>query len=72
MRMHKVRISILFLTFLIGFFYQPNWVYQNFYSNPRWVDDAWWSLNYPVFLIVYAIISVGFVELLIRLVKKYA
>jgi hypothetical protein len=72
MRVNKLRISILSFTFLLGFFYQPNWIYQNFYSNPRWVDDAWWSLNYPAFLIVYAIISVGFVELIIRLVKKYA
>ena len=72
MRVNKLRISIRSFTFLLGFFYQPNWIYQNFYSNPRWVDDAWWSLNYPAFLIVYAIISVGFVELIIRLVKKYA
>ena len=72
MRVNKLRISILSFTFLLGFFYQPNWIYQNFYSNPRWVDDSWWSLNYPAFLIVYAIISVGFVELIIRLVKKYA
>ena len=69
--MNKVRISVLSLTFLTGFFYQPNWIYQNFYSNPRWIDDAWWSLNYPAFLIVYAVISVGFVELLIRFTKKY-
>jgi hypothetical protein len=72
MIMNKVRILILSFTFVLGFLYQPNWIYQNFYSNPRWVDDAWWSLNYPAFLIIYAIISVGFVELIIRLVKKYA
>jgi len=71
MRKNKNRILVLSLTFLIGFFYQPNWIYQNFYSNPRWVDDAWWSLNYPAFLVIYAIISVGFVELVIRFVKKY-
>jgi hypothetical protein len=69
--MNKVRISILLTTFLVGIFYQPNWVYENFYSNPRWVDDAWWSLNYPAFLIVYAFFSVGFVELIIRFIKKY-
>jgi hypothetical protein len=70
--MNKVRISILSITFLIGFIYQPNWIYQNFYSNPRWVDDAWWGLNYPAFLIIYAVISVGFVELIIKFIKKYA
>ena len=67
-----MRISILSLTFLIGFVYQPNWIYQNFYYNPRWIDDAWWSLNYPAFLIIYAVISVGFIEIVIRFVKENA
>jgi len=70
--MIKVRILILSFTFLIGLVYQPNWIYQNFYFNPRWVDNAWWSLNYPAFLIIYALISVGLVELIIRFIKKYA
>jgi len=69
--MKKTRIAILVFTFLLGLVYQPNWVYQNFYSNPRWVDDAWWSLSYPAYLIVYAVISTVFVELVIRFVKKY-
>lgn len=71
MKMSKARISILSITFLLGFFYQPKWIYNTFYFNPRWVDDAWWSLNYPVFLILYAFISVVFVELVIRIIKKY-
>jgi hypothetical protein len=69
--MSKIRILILSTTFLVGFFYQPSWVYKNFYFNPRWVDDTWWSLNYPAFLILYAVISVGFVELVIIFIKKY-
>lgn len=72
MKMNKVRISILALTFLVGIFYQPYLIYQNFYFNPRWVDDAWWSLNYPAYLIVYSVLSTGFVEFIIRFVKKYA
>jgi len=72
MGMNKVRISLLSLTFIIGFFYQPNWIYQNFYFNPRWVEDSWWSLNYWAFLLIYAFLSVVFVEIIIRLVKKYA
>lgn len=71
MKMSKARISILSITFLFGFFYQPNWIYNTFYFNPRWIDGAWWSLNYPVFLILYAVISVVFVELVIRIIKKY-
>ena len=69
--MKKMRISILFFTFLLGLVYQPKWIYQNFYSNPRWVDDAWWSLSYPAYLIVYAVLSTIYVELVIRFIKKY-
>ncbi len=69
--MNKVRVSVLILTFLTGLIYQPKWIYQNFYFNPRWVDDAWWSLSYPAYLIIYALISVAFVELTIKLIKKY-
>ena len=69
--MKKTHISVLVITFIVGFFYQPNWIYKNFYSDPRWVDDAWWSVTYPVYLVIYAVLSTIFVELLIRLVKKY-
>ena len=69
--MKKLRKAVLVFTFLLGLVYQPNWVYQNFYSNPRWVDDAWWSLSYPAYLLVYALLSTAFVELVIRLIKKY-
>ena len=72
MRMNKVRILILSTTFLVGIFYQPYLIYQNFYFNPRWVDDAWWSLNYPAFICLYAFISTGFIELIIRFIKKFA
>jgi hypothetical protein len=37
--MKKSHIAILVFTFLLGLVYQPSWIYQNFYSNPRWVDD---------------------------------
>ena len=69
--MKKPHQAVLVFTFLLGLVYQPNWVYQNFYSNPRWVDDAWWSLSYPAYLLVYALLSTAFVELVIRLIKKY-
>ena len=69
--MKKPHKAVLVFTFLLGLVYQPYWVYQNFYSSPRWVDDAWWSLSYPAYLLVYALLSTAFVELVIRLIKKY-
>jgi hypothetical protein len=70
--MAKKRIAIWSIVFVVGIFYQPKWVYQNFYFNPRWIEDSWWSLNYWAFLLIYAFLSVVFVELIIRLIKKYA
>ena len=70
--MTKKKIAIWSIVFVVGFFYQPKWVYQNFYFNPRWVEDSWWSLNYWAFLLIYALFSVVFIEIIIRLIKKYA
>ncbi len=69
--MGKNKILVLILTFIVGIFYQPRWVYYNFYYNPKWVDESWWALNFWVYLILYASISVGFVAVLIKLTKKY-
>ncbi|MGI9195261.1 MAG: hypothetical protein ACR2IO_02495 [Candidatus Nanopelagicus sp.] len=69
--MKKLRIAVLVFTFLLGLVYQPNWIYQNFYFNPRWVNDAWWSLSYPAYLVIYSLLSTAFVELVIRFIKKY-
>ena len=69
--MTKKKIIVWIIVFIVGIFYQPNWVYLNFYYNPRWVDDAWWSLSYLAYLMIYALISTLLVEILIRSVKKY-
>jgi hypothetical protein len=69
--MNKLRISVLIANFFVAIFYQPNWVYYNFYFNPKWVDNAWWSTSYWFYLAVYAILSTILVECVIRFVKKY-
>jgi hypothetical protein len=66
------RIALFVVVVNVAIFYQPNWIYKTFYYNPRWVDDAWWSLSYPAYLLVYASMFVLFVELIIRFIKKYA
>ena len=70
--MRKSRVTILAVTFIIAFFYQPNWIYYNFNFNPKWVDSAWWSTPYWVYLLIYSIIATLFIELTIRFIKKYA
>ena len=66
------RLTLFIVVINVAVFYQPNWIYKTFYYNPRWVNDAWWSLSYPAYLLVYASMFVLFVELIIRFIKKYA
>jgi hypothetical protein len=70
--MNKTRISILIVTFLFGLFYQPVWVYNNFWFRADFYDSIPFTVPYWVFLLIYAIFSTAFVELVIRLIKKYA
>ena len=70
--MKKTRVSILVVTFLFGLIYQPVWVYNNFWFRADFYDSIPFTFPYWVFLLIYAIISTTFVELVIRFVKKYA
>jgi hypothetical protein len=70
--MKKTRISILVVTFLFGLIYQPVWVYNNFWYRADFYDSIPFTVPHWVFLLIYAIISTAFIELVIRLIKKYA
>jgi len=69
--MNKIRVSLLSFVFLLGFFYQPVWVYNNFWFRADFYDSWPFKIPYLVFLLIYSIISTIFVELLIRFIKKY-
>jgi hypothetical protein len=69
--MTKVHISLLGFIFLIAFFYQPNWVYENFWSKADFYDSLPFTVPYLAFLLVFASITTGIAELGIRFVKKY-
>ena len=70
--MNKVRIFILSFTFLLGFIYQPNWVYNNFWFKADFYDSIPFTVPYWSFLLIYSILSTVLVEVLIRFIKKYA
>ena len=70
--MNKTRISLLVLTFLVAMAYQPNWVYENFWSKADFYDSIPFTVPYLVFLVAYSSITTGLAELYIRFVKKYA
>jgi hypothetical protein len=67
----KVHISLLAVVFLSAFIYQPNWVYENFWSKADFYDSLPLTVPYLVFQIIYAFISTALAELGIRFVKKY-
>ena len=70
--MNKTRISLLVLTFFSAMLYQPNWVYENFWSKADFYNSIPFKVPYLGFLLIYSAITTGFVALGIRFVKKYA
>ena len=69
--MNKIRITLLSFIFLLGFFYQPVWVYNNFWFKADFYESLPFEVPYWSFLLTYSIISTFLVELVIRFVKKY-
>ena len=69
--MTKVHISVLGFIFLLAFFYQPNWVYENFWGKADFYDSLPFTVPYLVFLFIYAVITTSLAELGIRFIKKY-
>lgn len=69
--MTKVRISFLGFIFLITFFYQPTWVYENFWSKADFFDFVPFTVPFLVYQIIYAAITTALAELGIRFIKKY-
>lgn len=70
--MKKIRITLLALTFLIAMAYQPNWVYENFWSKANFYDSIPFTVPYLTFLIIHSAITTGLAELGIRFIKKFA
>ena len=71
MKMNKVRMSILALTFLAGMIRLPDFVYNNFWNKSFW-DVLPFTMKYGYLLFIYAVLLTVFVELVIRFIKKYA
>jgi hypothetical protein len=70
--MNKARILLLSFTFLLGMLFQPNWVYENFWSKADFYDSIPFTVPYLAFLIIYSSITTVLAELGIRFIKKYA
>ena len=68
---NKIRISFLLLTFISAMLFQPNWVYQNFWSKADFYNSIPFSVPYLVFLLIYSLITTSLAEVGIRFIKKY-
>jgi hypothetical protein len=70
--LNKTRIALLATIFLVAMLYQPNWVYENFWSRADFYDSIPFTVPYLAFLLIYSAITTGLAELGIRFIKKYA
>jgi hypothetical protein len=51
---------------------EPNFIYENFWSKAEFWDVLPFTPSVYLYRFLYAVITTGFVELLIRFIKKYA
>ncbi len=57
--------------FVIGFFFQPNWFYMNFYSNPKFRDSANWVPPFEIYSALSGTLTVLTLWASIRFAKKF-
>jgi hypothetical protein len=68
-----VRVSILIVFFLIGFFLpEPNFIHQNFWSKAEFWNVLPFTPSYYLYRLLYATALTGLTELSIRFIKRYA
>ena len=66
----KQRVFYGFI-FIVGFFYQPNWFYMNFYSNPKFRDGATWIPSYEIYNAISGLLTAASIWAFIRFAKKF-
>ncbi len=66
--MHK---ATLLVTFVISFFIQPNWFYENFWSKAEFYDSLPFAFPFGAYSFIAAALGTLACEGVIRFVKKY-
>jgi hypothetical protein len=59
------------LTFVVGFFFQPNWFFSNVYSFDLWQDKAWLVNRFVVYSVFSGMVLCLVLWLWARFAKKY-
>jgi hypothetical protein len=57
--------------FLFGFIYQPNWVYENFWSKAEFYQSLPFQFPYFGYILIYSFLSTGLVFYLVKFVKRH-
>ena len=69
--MNLIHKAILLVTFVVSFFIQPNWFYENFWSKADFYDSFPFTFPFLAYSFVAAILGTLVCEGVIRFVKKY-
>jgi len=59
------------LIFLIGFIYQPNWVYENFWSKAEFYDSLSFEFPFAGFALIYAAVLTYSTSLFVNFAKRF-
>jgi|688.fasta_scaffold2385307_1 hypothetical protein len=69
--MTKTRMAVLTSTFLIAFNFQPGWVADNFWYKAEFYESLPFDVPYPIYQLVYAMITTILVECGLRFIKRF-
>ena len=69
--MNLTHKATLLVTFVVSFFIQPNWFYENFWSKADFYDSFPFTFPFLAYSLVAAILGTLVCEGVIRFVKKY-
>ena len=58
-------------TFIVGFFFQPNWFFTNVYSFELWRDKTWLVNRFVVYSVFSGMVLCLVLWLCARFAKKY-
>ena len=72
MKKPTLKQSIFYaIIFMIGSAYQPNWVYENFWSKAGFYDSLPFYFPYTGFLLIYSSLLTALVAISVKLIKKF-
>ena len=69
--MNKTHKATLLVIFVVSFFIQPNWFYDNFWAKADFYESIPFKVPFLAYSLIAAIVGTLACEGVIRFVKKY-